>query len=381
MKPLLIVARFVSIGFLVGATVGCGTRHPATTPSSGGTKAHVTGGGGYTYPAQHPTLPTAIKGPGAVLSAPNIVPVFYQDDPSIHDAEAFFARLAASSYWPGVTAEYGVGPLTVAPSVVVSDPPPATLSSAEVAAWLNKQIAASQATPPSANNIYALVFPAGMTVMLDGDDVCASALGYHDFALVPDGTADLRVPYVVVPRCPLGLDKPDTPRDFDELTSVLSHELVEAATDPLPDFASAYSDVDIEHVAWQFADNGGEVGDLCEGRPWSFYRDASVGAVVQRIWSNRAAAGGGDPCVPGLQDGSAYFNSALVPTDDVPVIQGRTLITRGVRVPVGESRTVDVQRVGGPKELLDLRDRALGFARYFDPGSPSSRGRITSARW
>src|SRR5262249_55967901 len=58
--------------------------------------------------------------------------------------------------------------------------------------------------------------------------------------------------------------------------------------------------------AWYFQ-GGGENGDLCVGT--SIY-DSTY--KFQRVWSNTAAAAGGDPCVPAI--GDAYY-SVSAPKD------------------------------------------------------------------
>jgi len=67
-----------------------------------------------------------------------------------------------------------------------------------------------------------------------------------------------------------------------------------------------------------------------------------LGFTVQRAWSNAAAAAGKNPCVP-APSGSPYFNVLPVFTENVAIQSpGWSSSTKGVHVPVGESRTVDL---------------------------------------
>jgi len=63
---------------------------------------------------------------------------------------------------------------------------------------------------------------------------------------------------------------------------------------------------------------------------------------VQRIWSNAAAAASHDPCVPAPS--GPYFNAAPVLPDLVTIDLGSmgNLETQGVRIPLGQSQTIDV---------------------------------------
>src|SRR5437899_374903 len=64
------------------------------------------------------------------------------------------------------------------------------------------------------------------------------------------------------------------------------------------------------------------------------------GTRVERVFSNSKAEKGGDPCLPDVN--LPYFDAAPVPKDDVTVsdfILGPTP-GRGVRVPVGTSKTI-----------------------------------------
>jgi hypothetical protein len=73
---------------------------------------------------------------------------------------------------------------------------------------------------------------------------------------------------------------------FDSLTTVVSHELLEAITDP---------GVGLNRVAWYDRDNG-EIADICAftSSPARVTGADGVNYTVQRSWSNRRGA-----CVAG----------------------------------------------------------------------------------
>jgi hypothetical protein len=164
------------------------------------------------------------------------------------------------------------------------------------------------------------------------------------------------------------------PSALDAVTKSTSHELVEAATDPFYYTKPAFSSADVEHAAWTLA-TVGEVADMCEFESKDGVRLGSF--LAQRSWSNAAAAAGHDPCVPALAE--PFFTAAPLMLEDVTLDDGTG--TKGIKVPVGESRTVEIAldsdaataawRVdakdssaifGGDKELELSLDRTTGVS-------------------
>lgn len=104
--------------------------------------------------------------------------------------------------------------------------------------------------------------------------------------------------YAVLPRC----------GDEAELTSVASHEILEATTNPDPQDRGFAIEPIVDNLGFTIA--GPEPVDPCGLLTMDRHRANEGGFVVQRAWSNRAARGGHDPCVPSLS-ASPYL--ALVP--------------------------------------------------------------------
>ena len=138
------------------------------------------------------------------------------------------------------------------------------------------------------------------------------------------------------------------------ITEVASHELFEAATDPLPFTSPAYNRLDGDHYAWGFVFLS-EGGDLCVQADELTVKPDDIGFSVQRMWSNAYAKLGHDPCVPAVKN-TTYFNSAPVLADTLTFDdQGQRVTTKGLRIPVGSSKTIDVQLFSdGPSGLWSV---------------------------
>jgi hypothetical protein len=323
------------------------------------------------YPAPHSGPPVALFSGGPILDRPTIVPIFFEHDPMQAQIESFLGQLSASSYWPAVATEYGAGPLAIAPSIVVTDPVPVAIEDPQIASWLAAYLDGTHPEwpPVTLNNIYMVFYPSRTTITIPPSQTsCSSFGGYHYQGKEPlrptpmDGGATAEggdggaaheggardagaaeggvdagtVPFVysVIPRCATFAEH----KGIDAVTSAISHEAVEAATDPLGITEPAYQGVDSDHIVWE-VDPGGEIGDLCAYEPQSFQR--LVGSfLVQRIWSKKAAAAGNDPCVPELAPGTPYFNTSPDLNESVELIDGAHYPTKGIQIPVGQKKTI-----------------------------------------
>jgi hypothetical protein len=294
------------------------------------------------YPAAHPAPPQVVSWGGPVMSAPKVVPVFFAGDDrdTVAALEDFEARVGSTEYWAATTKEYGVGQLGSLAPVELGEKARANLDDRDIQAWLAKKLNSNDPAFPAAddNTLYVLHYPAGATVSIGPDQSCVSFGGYHSHITLDAAHGNQHVPYAVIPRCGTF----GALNGVDAVTGTISHELVEAATDPLPMTTPAYADVDDAHGFWSSVLGGGETGDMCAQFPGSFTRFAELPYVVQRSWSNRAALAGKDPCVPAMP-GSVYFNSVPEMDDDMNVaLQGQTSTVKGIRLQPGHSRTVDV---------------------------------------
>ncbi len=299
------------------------------------------------YPAPHPAPPQATDNGGPLLMTPTVVPVYFANDVMADrtELEAFVAALGASSYWHDTTAEYGIGALTAAAPVELTETAtattPGTIDDSTIQTWLQTKLDTNDAMFPTAtaNMIFALQYPAGVNITLggaQGEVSCNSFGGYHSSITLDTAHGSINVAYAVIPRCPpLGFTT------MELTTSALAHELIEAVTDPLPNINSAYLSVDQAHRYWSRAIGGGEIADLCEDDAASFYTDTTLNEMVQRVWSNASAMAGHDPCVP-IPAGEVYFATVPELPDTITTtgMSGNTTMQQGVHIPVGTTRTI-----------------------------------------
>jgi hypothetical protein len=340
------MGRAAIVAFMASALLaGCGTAGAADAPPDAAadvsTAAPPNADAGADVEAaassgSQPIPPQEVNLGGRVLAAPRIVPITYDGDPYRDQIEAFVTKLGASSFWHDVTAEYGVGPAVSGRPVHLAGPAPATIDDPQVKQWITSMLDGTHADfdPLDGNTMYAIYYPDGTTYTLDGWTGCNQFGASDNVAQMPDGRT---VPYIVLPRCPPvpGLDA------WGTLSAVSSHEFYEEATDP---DKSELATVDTAHMAWSLTPPFSEIGDMCIADLSQYIVPVDVGSPVQRAWSNSAAAAGHNPCVPAL-DTTPYFVASAVLPDDVPIAFSKfqySTTTRGVRIPVGQTRTIEV---------------------------------------
>lgn len=328
-------------------------------PDDGGGTNDTGVDGGVSFPAPFPAPPQVVSTGGPVLSGTfKIVPVFYSSDsPSTRTSiEAFLNALPNSTYWDAISKEYGVGEPSPQTTVVLTAAAPSSISDNQIRSFIASQADGAHSPWPKAdaNTIFAMFYPQGTTVTMGGGTSCQSFGAYHGDARLADNTP---FAYAVMPRCPGGVTT---------LTSSASHEFIEAATDPFPQSNPAYSREDDAHIFWSFATSGGEVADMCEADPDAF-QPILGNFWVQRSWSNKAAKAGHDPCVPPLAK-EVYFAAAPALPDTITLNFGQMVNTKGVKIPVGQSRTIDVDLFSdaprGPWTVSAAETRASGTLSF-----------------
>jgi hypothetical protein len=128
---------------------------------------------------------------------------------------------------------------------------------------LQQEILTNSAFPkPSANMLYFVYLPPGVSLTGVGGKSCTTFCGYHEH--INSQIFYAAMPYPGCSGCLGGL------AEFDALTATSSHELCEAVTDPVPG------------MGW-YDDHNGEIGDICA---WKMKQVA--GFTVQQEWSNKA---------------------------------------------------------------------------------------------
>jgi hypothetical protein len=339
------------------------------------------------YPAPHPPLPTLSNANhGPVLTTPHVYLVVYPSYPFLTDVQTFAQKIGPSTYWPATTQEYGVGTISYAETITLTgQTPPTSITSTDIQTWVASELQSGAFGTPDPLGIYTIVYPSSTTItqpnpvstLLPASQSCVAFGGYHGNAVVmpSDGGAPQNYAYAVIPTCS---------GNVQDLTAVLSHEWIEASTDPFLTTMglfsisggpmSAFFTVDPDHAIWELL-GGGEAGDLCEpeGNP-IYITPPDIGYEVQRTWSNLSAMGSHDPCVPGLA-GQSFFDSAPVLTDTVTFTSSLTgsVTTKGVTIPVGQSKTIEVDLFSdGPTSGPWTVQAADVLSTYYNFGIPSS---------
>ncbi len=288
-------------------TVATGTSGTTGT-GSGGTSAGTTGGsstgsgnsttGGEFVTAPHGLMPQVTLQSGRVLSPMRLVTIVAQGDPLATSLFGFGDALVQSSWLQSFSDDYGIG--EAGPSVHVTGAPlsaGSTLDDAQMEAYIGAAIDGGPA--PNGNTVYMLYLPDAVAFYYapqGGTNTnCQYTGGYHRaFGSLGDG-------WGVAQRCAPSFNQSQL--DTETLTS--SHEIAEATTDTANAWALTLEPglPPWDGSAWLEVEGNthAEIGDLCGGS-----RILESGFLFQRIFSNTAAAAGGDACVPALS--VPYFN-------------------------------------------------------------------------
>ena len=316
----------VVLGVALGAS-GCSSDGTAQPPAM----MMPTGPGPTTMPTPYtpaypPVAPQVLAGTGGVLPTPRVVPMFFGGDRFQTQLTAFTqAYVAGSASWQ-VLKEYGVGNGTTAPAVVLTQTPAAAMTDMDVQAFLQARVQDNTITVDS-QSIAVLFFPATVTITNNGSVSCRDFAGYHGTTTLP---GNARLAYAVIPRCGLA--------PLGALTFALSHELAEAATDPV---LTAYSDLGDPYSLWALNYGGVEVGDLCQNLADPAFNERNVG-VVARLWSNAAAAAYNNPCLPAAP-GPAFFSIPVHTELQTVQLNGKLRTIEQVPVAAGQSVTIEVR--------------------------------------
>jgi hypothetical protein len=200
----------------------------------------------------------------------------------------FFTGVTGSAYmsWlseynrPGKSIGLGhyVGNFAITPA---SSRDKATITDANIQAEISAQITAGHLPAPDANTLYMVFFPKGKSISQGGSKSCVAGgfCAYHGtfsrngqyvyYGVLPDMSAGS--------GCDAGCGSGSA---FANQTSVASHEMIEAVTDPGVGLATSFA----APLAW-YDPNNGEIGDICNAQQGSI-----AGYTVQKEWSNAANA-------------------------------------------------------------------------------------------
>lgn len=240
---------------------------------------------------------------GAVISNVSVVVVFWGsgvDSTTQANIGPFYSSVTNSTYFdwlseyntsgltaqdgsPGTSQSIGRGTLagtyTITPSNTST-----TLADTDIQTELDAQISAGALPPPGANSLYMTYFPPGFTITQGSSQSCVAG-GFCAYHGTYNGASG-EVFYGVVPDesagsgCDTGCGSNTT---FNNLTSVSSHEMIEAVTDA--EVGIATGSTIGRPIAWYDANNG-EIGDICNAQQGSITGGDGSTWTVQTEWSN-----------------------------------------------------------------------------------------------
>jgi len=278
-----------------------------------------------------PPIVCKVQAGGRVVPHPRIVNLYWDDNWDAHnpgsptraEINAYVQLLTASEYLDGA-AQYGVGRgtfhsehgsstlcQTMRPTAPNGQPAshtnPGTMNLSSLVGWFTCEVENSFFTGvplPDNDTIYTVLLPEGVTITGQPGATCNPTAAFHIFSalFLPNTDPDLllgvtlklvAVPIIVIPaECVLHSAHSDT---VDEFTTLFSHELVEAAFDPVPPTGWIDNSRSSDLVDWT---NNGEPADICQSS--TLYADVITtavrmpfGVMVDRYWSNEKGE-----CVP-----------------------------------------------------------------------------------
>jgi hypothetical protein len=210
---------------------------------------------------------------GALLSAVEAQAVYLGGDWSANSSlktqtsqiDQFVSTLVSGPYMDMMTnAGYNVGRGTssagVIDNVTLNKTASVGVTDSQIQSDLQAMISSGQLQKPDANRLYVVYVEPGVVVHMGSDASNTTFLGYHGaFSGKTAGGQTVDIHYAVIPY-------PGSPNfsaqsqgyatNLDEMTSVSSHELAEAVTDP---------NVNYKTLGWYDDRLNGEIGDLAEG--------------------------------------------------------------------------------------------------------------------
>jgi hypothetical protein len=326
--------------------------------------------GGWNIAAHYP-MPQVVDFGQPLITAPVFTAITYPSYDLETEAVDFVGMVGTSAYWSDVVSEYGVGNATVRTPIAIATDAPTQIDDSQIQTWLAGELNGSNAAfgTPTDQSLYVIFYPTSTKVTLENLSSCVAGGfgGYHNSVALTSGPwSNLNVSYAVVPECSV------TTTAANELTEDASHELVEAVTDPLPlTMMPSYVQVDQNDFVWEVILGGGELADMCAQNQDAEFTPTGFTTPVQRIWSNRSAAGGHDPCQPSPV-GQFYFNATARLDASVTITdQGQQIQTEGLQIPLNTSATVEVDLYSdGPVDdwtvgASDLSD-VIGGGPYLD---------------
>ncbi|ORY36518.1 hypothetical protein BCR33DRAFT_790291 [Rhizoclosmatium globosum] len=233
---------------------------------------------------------------GPVISNVEVHPIYYGAAQYQSQTDAFYAGVTQSA-WYDVLAQYNVNRGSAVPGFSVAATKTSLDDVNDIQPFLTNLIKTGQ-IKPTANTYYPIHFAPGISITQGGGSSCSVFCAYHgtiDISSLNVGTQYLF--YGVMPdqggSCAGGCGS--NPSQINNMFSVASHELAEAATDAAVGVSTTLG----APLAWYDQTNG-EIGDICNAQQGSTVGGDGVTYVIQKIWSNSdnaCVASSGKPVV------------------------------------------------------------------------------------
>jgi MYXO-CTERM domain-containing protein len=287
-------------------------------------------------------------GGGPLLQNVKVFDVFYNTGNTYRDMlTSYYTAITQSAYFDWLL-EYNNGGYKIGRGTFLgyyedtnSTTTAKTIDDSQIGAYLDGLITAGKIPAPDDNTIYQIYFPSNVTITLDKSKSCSVFCAYHNGW---DHTSTQRGRYSVIPdvtKAPCAGGCGSSTNQFNNLTSVSSHELIEAVTDP------------DDNSAWVDQTTGcGEIGDICNAQ------QGTIGSyTVQKEWSN--------------SQGACIVTNPNVMVNTFTVTPTPTMIN----VPQGGMATVMVAmaKTGGTAENVALTAKApTGLTAALSPASVTS---------
>jgi hypothetical protein len=214
----------------------------------------------------------------------------YYSDMGALEFNDLLSQYSTTGHNPGTNQTIGPGSFggtfTITPSISNT-----SIDDSQIQAELIRQIKAGHLPVPTAdlagnnNAIYSIEFPPGDTITLNGASSCQSGgfCGYHSTVAASSGVPEFY--YAVLPDegptsgCNTGCGTAAT--TFQNMTSVLSHEITETITDAEVGLSTGVA----APLAWYDATNG-EIGDICNAEQGTMTGPSGTTYTLQKEWSN-----------------------------------------------------------------------------------------------
>ncbi|MDE2490660.1 MAG: hypothetical protein KGM24_07415 [Elusimicrobia bacterium] len=220
---------------------------------------------------------------GPMLGNVKIQVVYWNKDVAYQGKiPGFFSTITKSPYFDWLH-EYNAGGQAIgegsyagAYTDSVAIPQSAQIEDADIRTELTKLVKKNAVAKPGANTLYMVYFPPGLNIDLQGSGSCQVFCAYHNTFTI----GGQEINYGVIPdqggSCAGGCG--GAADQFDNETSVSSHEMIEAVTDPAVGLVTGNNPT--APMGW-YDTNYGEIGDICNA-----VQGQVAGYTVQREWSN-----------------------------------------------------------------------------------------------